>query len=77
MTFLRGGRPQCRRFSMQMSPAEAREEIAERIHNIMDVLREYPDEHIYELCDSILLYLDMLAEEEKRRGEDIGHTQCY
>ncbi len=59
---------------MQMSPAEAREEIAERIHNIMDVLREYPDEYIDGICEEVLDYLDALGESETRKGEDYSYT---
>ncbi|MBR2097961.1 MAG: hypothetical protein IJ907_08835 [Prevotella sp.] len=44
-----------------MKPAEAREEIAEKVHNIMDTLREYPDEFIDYHCEKILDRLDLLA----------------
>lgn len=45
-----------------MKQAEARAEIAEKVHNIMDILREYPDEIIDYHCEKILDRLDLLAE---------------
>lgn len=50
-----------------MEPAEARVEIAEKVHNIMDVLRDYPDDIIDHHCEKILDRLDLLA---KVRMED-------
>lgn len=47
---------------------EAREEIAEKVHNIMDLLRTYPDEFINYHCEKILDRLDLLA---KVNMEDI------
>lgn len=44
-----------------MNPAEAREEIAEKIHNIMDILRVYPDEIMFIQCEDMLDRLDVLA----------------
>lgn len=50
-----------------MNPTEAREEIAEKVHNIMDILRAYPDDFIDYHCEKILDRLDILA---KVRMED-------
>lgn len=50
-----------------MNPAEARAEIVEKVHNIMDLLREYPDEFINYHCEKILDRIDLLA---KVRMED-------
>lgn len=44
-----------------MNPAEAREEIAEKIHNIMDILREHPDDIMLYQCEEMLDRLDVLA----------------
>lgn len=44
-----------------MNPVEAIQEIAEKIHNIMDILCEYPDEIIDYHCEKILDRLDLLA----------------
>ena len=44
-----------------MKPAEARAEITEKVHNIMDILREYPDECIDYHCEKILNRVDVLA----------------
>lgn len=55
-----GGQP-FRSCLTQMNPAEAREEIAEKVHNIMDILRVYPDEIIDYHCEKILDRLDLLA----------------
>ena len=43
------------------TPTETREEIAEKVHNIMDLLRAYPDEFINYHCEKILDRLDLLA----------------
>ncbi len=51
-----------------ITPTEAREEIAEKVHNIMDLLRTYPDEFINYHCEKILDRLDLLA---KVNMEDI------
>ena len=44
-----------------MIPAEARAEIAEKVHNIMDILRTFPDEFIDYHCEKILDRLDLLT----------------
>lgn len=44
-----------------MIPAEARTEIAEKVRNIMDILREHPDEITDFHCEKILNRLDVLA----------------
>ena len=44
-----------------MKQAEARAEIAEKVHNIMDILREYPDDILVYQCEEILDRLDALA----------------
>lgn len=44
-----------------MITSEAREEIAEKVHNIMDILREHPDEFIDYHCEKILDRIDLLA----------------
>lgn len=44
-----------------MKQAEARAEIAEKVHNIMDILREYPDDILFYQCEEILDRLDVLA----------------
>lgn len=44
-----------------MNPADAREEIAEKVHNIMDILRVYPDEILFYQCEEMLDRLDVLA----------------
>lgn len=44
-----------------MPAAEARAGIAEKIHNVMDILREYPDTIIEFHCEKILNRLDILA----------------
>lgn len=44
-----------------MTPAEAREEIAEKVHNIMDILREHPDEVLSYRCEQLLDRIDTLA----------------
>lgn len=55
-----GGQP-FRSCLTPMNPAEAREEIAEKIHNIMDILRVYPDEILFYQCEEMLDRLDVLA----------------
>ena len=47
--------------------SEARAIIAEKVHNIRDILRKYPDKRISELCDAILNRLDALGNEEDDR----------
>ena len=44
-----------------MITTEAREQIAEKVHNIMDILRESPDEFVSYHCEKILDRLDLLA----------------
>ncbi|MBQ9704927.1 MAG: hypothetical protein IJV55_01875 [Paludibacteraceae bacterium] len=44
-----------------ITPPEARAGIAEKVHNIMDILRDYPDEVIDYYCEHILNRLDTLA----------------
>ena len=52
-----------------MMPAEIRAEITEKIHNIMDLLREHPDESLSSLCDRMLFRLDILALTEREDCE--------
>lgn len=42
-------------------PDETRAEITEKIHNIMDLLRVYPDEILKNLCERMLNRLDVLS----------------
>jgi len=44
-----------------MMPAEIRAEITEKIHNIMDLLRENPDMVLSHHCERMLDRLDVLA----------------
>lgn len=44
-----------------MMPAEIRVEITEKIHNIMDLLREHPDMVLSHHCERMLDRLDVLA----------------
>ena len=41
--------------------SETREEIAEKVHNIMDILREHPDEVLSYRCEQLLDRIDTLA----------------
>ena len=49
--------------------ADTRAEITEKIHNIMDLLREHPDEGLSSLCDRMLFRLDILALTEREDCE--------
>jgi hypothetical protein len=44
-----------------MIPAEVRTEIVEKVHNIMDLLCDYPDLCLAHHCERMLNRLDVLA----------------
>ena len=48
---------------------DTRMEIAEKIHNIMDILREHPDDGLNSLCERMLFRLDILALTEREDWE--------
>ena len=48
---------------------DTRMEIAEKIHNIQDILREHPDEGLNSLCERMLFRLDILALTEREDWE--------
>ena len=49
--------------------ADTRTEITENVHNIMDILREHPDEGLNSLCERMLFRLDILALTEREDWE--------
>ena len=49
--------------------ADTRTEITEKVHNIMDLLREHPDEGLNSLCERMLFRLDILALTEREDWE--------